>query len=119
LTVKGDGVTILVTYAFSGADLVRIITESRLTAFWNRFPDAELPLRAWRAMIRRKEYRTPHEVRQDFGSADFLRSNVTVFNIGGNKYRLVVTMRYDMQTVFIRHVVTHREYDRLTDDGLL
>lgn len=44
----------------------------------------------------------------------FLTEKVTVFDIGGNKYRLVVTMRYDWGTVFIRHVVTHKEYDRLT-----
>ena len=44
---------------------------------------------------------------------------MTVFNITGNKYRLVVTMRYDMGAVFIRHVVTHKEYDRLTKSGSL
>lgn len=98
---------------------MRIITESRLTAFWREHPDAETPLKAWRAVMRRKSYRTPHEVRADFGTADFLRSNVTVLDIGGNKYRLVVSMRYDMQMVFIRHVVTHRDYDRLSDEGLL
>jgi mRNA interferase HigB len=48
---------------------------------------------------------------------DFLRQNVTVFDIGGNKYRLVVSMRYDWEKVFIRHVVTHKEYDRLNKDG--
>ena len=98
---------------------MRIITESRLTSFWRTHPDAEPPLKAWRAIIRKKEYRNPHEVRQDFGTADFLRSNVTVFDIGGNKYRLVVSMRYDKQMVFVRHVVTHRDYDRLSDEGLL
>jgi mRNA interferase HigB len=98
---------------------VRVITESRLTNFWKRYPDAEVPLKAWRALVRKKQYKKPNEVKQDFGTADHLGGNVTVFNIGGNKYRLVVSMRYDMQHVYIRHVVTHREYDRLTKDGLL
>jgi len=63
--------------------------------------------------MRAKQYQTPHEVKADFPAADFLRSGVTVFDIGGNKYRLVVTMRYDLQRVYIRHVLTHDEYDRL------
>jgi mRNA interferase HigB len=67
--------------------------------------------------MRRKHYQTPHEVRVDFAAADFLKNGVTVFDIGGNKYRLVVTMRYDMQKVFIRHVLTHREYDRKLAEG--
>lgn len=69
--------------------------------------------------MRRKEYRTPNEVRADFGSVDFLKGRVTIFDIGGNKYRLSVTMRYDMQRVYIRHVMTHAEYDRRTKDGTL
>lgn len=80
---------------------------------------AETPLKAWRALLRHRRYQSPHEVKQDSGTADFLKSNVTVFDIGGNKYRLVVTMRYDMQMVFVRHVVTHKEYDRLSREGLL
>ena len=70
-------------------------------------------------MVRAKKYQNPHEVRKDFPAVDFLGDNVTVFDIGGNKYRLVVSMRYDMQHVYIRHVVTHAEYDRLTEQDLL
>jgi mRNA interferase HigB len=46
-----------------------------------------------------------------------LGSGVTVFDLGGNKYRLVVTMRYDLQRVYIRHVLTHGEYDRKCRGG--
>lgn len=98
---------------------MRIITESRLTAFWKQHPDAEVPLKVWRKLVRTKKYQNPHEVRKDFPSADFLGDSVTVFDIGGNKYRLVVSMRYSMQHVYIRHVVTHEEYDRLTEQDLL
>ena len=76
--------------------IIRIITESRLSAFWKEHADAETPLKEWRRQMRLKQYRTPHEVRADFSTADFLKNGVTVFNVGGNKYRLVVTMRYDM-----------------------
>lgn len=69
--------------------------------------------------MRSAEYQTPHEVRQDFGTVDFLGKNVGVFDIGGNKYRLVVSIRYDLQRVYIRHVLTHSEYDRMSRDGML
>jgi mRNA interferase HigB len=95
----------------------RIITERPLREFWEIYPDAEKPLKAWRRLMRTKSYASPHEVKSDFPSVDFLRRNVTVFDIGGNKYRLVVSMRYDFGKVFIRHVVTHKEYDRLSKDG--
>jgi mRNA interferase HigB len=69
--------------------------------------------------MRSKKYTTPHEVRADFPAADFLKGGVTVFDVGGNKYRLVVTMRYDLQRVYIRHVLTHGEYDRKSSEGSL
>jgi mRNA interferase HigB len=97
----------------------RIITERRLREFWEKHRDAEKPLKSWRAVVRSKEYQNPHEVKADFGSADFLKGNVTVFDIGGNKYRLVVSIRYDLQKVFIRHIVTHEVYDQLSADGAL
>ena len=91
---------------------MRIITETRLTAFWREHPDAEIPLKAWRRLIRNAGYATPHEAKRDFPAADVLGAGLTVFDIGGNKYRLVVTMRYDLQRVYIRHVLTHAEYDK-------
>jgi mRNA interferase HigB len=100
-----------------GEELVRIITESRLTAFWTEHPPAEIPLKAWRALMRLARYESPHQVKADFPATDFLGSRVTVFDIGGNRYRLVVTMRYDLQRVYIRHVLTHAEYDRRTRAG--
>ena len=58
-------------------------------------------------------------MRQDFPSASFLGNWRTVFNIGGNKYRLIVDIRYDLGTIYIRSVLTHEEYDRLTRQGLI
>lgn len=96
---------------------MRIITESRLPAFWAEHPEAETPLKVWRRLMRHAAYASPHEVKAHFPAADFLKRGITVFDIGGNKYRLVVTMRYDLQRVYIRHVLTHEEYDRLTESG--
>ncbi len=59
------------------------------------------------------------EVRRDFPSVDFIGARKAVFNIRRNKYRLVVDLRYDLGRVYIRHVVTHAEYERLIDQNLL
>jgi mRNA interferase HigB len=98
---------------------MHVITRSRLQEFWRRYPDAERPLRTWLAIMRMKRYTGPHEVRQDFASASFLGRWRTVFNIGGNKYRLIVDMRYDLGRVYIRSVLTHEEYTGQTRAGSL
>lgn len=94
-----------------------MLSKRRLQEFWARHPDAEAPLRAWHAIMRRKRYGHPHELRADFPAASLLGQGKTVFNIGGNKYRLTATVRYDMGRVFVRHVLTHADYDRLASEG--
>ncbi len=100
---------------------MHVITKTRLRDFWSDpdHRDAERPLRSWLATMRRKRYRSSHEVKQDFGTASFLGDRRTVFNIAGNKYRLVVDIRYDLGRIYVRHVVTHEEYDRLTREEKL
>ena len=90
---------------------MHVISIKRLRDFWQRYPGAEKPLRAWDAIVRQKRYGSPHEVREDFRHADFLGNRRVVFNVGGNKYRLVVDIRYDLGRVYVRHVLTHEEYD--------
>jgi mRNA interferase HigB len=98
---------------------MHVITRQRLHAFWQTYPDAERPLKPWLAMVRVKRYSSPAAVREDFASASFLGPWRTVFNIGGNKYRLVVDMRYDLGHIYVRHVPTHEAYARRTQDGSL
>lgn len=98
---------------------MHIITRMRLTEFSRKHGDARSPLHEWARIMRRKRYVSHLEVRRDFPLADFIGPRKAVFNIGGNKYRLVVDMRYDLGRVYIRHVVTHAEYDRLIKRGLL
>lgn len=100
---------------------MHVITQKRLSDFWldPRYRDAEKPLRSWLKIVRRKRAGSSHEVEEDFGTASFLGSRRTVFNISGNKYRLVVDIRYDLGRIYVRHVVTHEEYDRLTREGEL
>jgi mRNA interferase HigB len=70
-------------------------------------------------MVRRKRYGELLQVKRDFPTADFIGPRKAVFNICGNRYRLVTDMRYDLGRIYVRHVVTHAEYDRLIKRGLL
>lgn len=98
---------------------MRIISRRRLREFSATHADAEGPLNAWYAIVRGRSYRTPHEIREDFPRASFLGRWRTVFDIGGNKYRLVADARYDLQRVYVREVLTHGEYDRRSWEGTL
>lgn len=98
---------------------MHVITRSRLREFAKVHVDAKEPLDVWYHTVKRASYKTSHDVKADFGSADFLGKRRVVFNIGGNKYRLVVQIAYKWGRVFIRHVVTHKEYERLTRSGSL
>ena len=98
---------------------MRIISRKPLREFAIRHADAEGPLDAWYRILKAREYQSPHELRQDFPTASFLGARRTVFNIGGNKYRLVVDMRYDLGRAYVRDVLTHEEYDRKSIDDAL
>ncbi len=92
---------------------MRIISKARLREFWKSFKDAEDPLRAWYTHVsnRTVEWQSWGDVKADFGSASHV-GNCVVFNIGGNKYRLVTRILYPSQKVFILKVMTHKEYDQ-------
>ncbi len=98
---------------------MRIISRKPLREFSERHADAKVPLDAWYRILRGRGYRSPHELRVDFPTASFLGARRTVFNIGGNKYRVVVDMRYDLGRVYVRDVLTHAEYDRKSIEGAL
>lgn len=98
---------------------MRIISRKALREFGEKHADSRKPLDAWYRIVRGRDYRSPHELRQDFPTASFLGARRTVFNIGGNRYRLVVDMRYDLGRVYVRDVLTHEEYDRRSIEGAL
>lgn len=93
---------------------MRVFNRSTLASFWRKHADSEKPLRLWFAMVSRANWKGPEEIRQVFGSADFLADNRVVFNIKGNSYRLVAQVKYaPLFLVFIRFIGTHAEYDRI------
>lgn len=93
-----------------------MISLKLLRAFWERHADAQRPLRQWYRTASHAEWASLADVRNDYPHADGVVTGAgdrsTVFNIGGNKYRLIVRIRYDYRLVNIRAVMTHREYDR-------
>ena len=94
---------------------VRVISLRLLREFWERHPDAEGPLRLWYKTATNAEWAGLRDTRQDYPHADGVRTRggdtLTVFNIGGNKYRLIARIRYDYRLVNVRAVLTHAQYD--------
>ena len=99
---------------------MRVITWRPLKEFGEKHPAALTPLKVWRKLIESSDLQTPDDLKRVFGGrVDFLPNGIVVFDVGGNKYRLSVNIRYQLRTVFIRHVMTHEEYDRRTREGTL
>lgn len=90
---------------------MHIITRKRLIEFSKKHPDAQAPLNYWYTIVSKTDYASFADLRVTFPSADQI-DRFTVFNIGGNKYRLIATIHYNRKKVYIRHVLTHPEYDR-------
>ena len=95
---------------------MRVIALSTLRAFWEGKPayvDAREPVLAWYGHVLKANWRSPAEVKMDFGTASILRDGRAVFNIAGNKYRLVVWINYPYRVVYVRFIGTHAQYDRI------
>lgn len=90
---------------------MHIITQRRLKEFWEKHPDSESNLRIWYDRTIVASWNNLAELRQIFPSADQVK-NLIVFNIGGNKYRLIAFVDFTYKKVFIRIILTHTEYDR-------
>src|SRR5713226_5477129 len=96
-------------FAVEGLDVV--VSIKRLREFWAVHPRAEVSLRAWFAQTLAAEWQTFSDLRATFRSADLV-GNCTVFNIGGNNFRLVARLFYTNHKVYVLRVMTHADYDR-------
>jgi mRNA interferase HigB len=95
---------------------VRIIALSTLKAFLARSPgyaDAREPVMAWYRQVRDAHWSEPADVKRDIRSASILKDGRVVFNVAGNKYRIVVWINCPYRVVYIRFVGTHRQYDKV------
>ncbi|GAC1541564.1 MAG: type II toxin-antitoxin system HigB family toxin [Polyangiales bacterium] len=91
---------------------MRLFNRATLRSFWERRPEAHRPLLDWLRIVTRADWTGPQDIKAIIRSADFVGDRV-VFNIGGNKYRLVVEIRYRSRFVFVCFIGTHAEYDRV------
>jgi mRNA interferase HigB len=96
---------------FSDGKVMHVISRRKLQEFWGDHPEAETPLAAWYKTARKATWRTFAEVRAVFASADRVGKCI-VFNIGGNKYRLIVIVSPNWHRLYVRFVLTHKDYDR-------
>jgi mRNA interferase HigB len=94
---------------------MRVISLKSLRVFWEQHPNAERPLRQWYKTAIHAGWNSLAEARKYYPHADCIRTQtgeaLTIFNIGGNKFRLIARIRYDYQLINIRAILTHRAYD--------
>ena len=92
---------------------MRVISRRTLAIFCHREPNATAEVLAWHAEVRQAEWNSPSDVKAKYGKASILKDGRVVFNICGNKYRLVVWINYEFLTIYIRFLGTHDEYDQI------
>ncbi|MEV3811460.1 type II toxin-antitoxin system HigB family toxin [Aeromonas allosaccharophila] len=94
---------------------MKVLSLRTLREFWEqpRYADAEQPLRSWYDEAKTAAWETPQAVKLMYRTASFVAGNRVVFNIAGNKYRLIVAMDYPRQWCKVRFIGTHAEYDKI------
>jgi len=94
---------------------MRLIAKSTLRKFWEKpeFSDSKGPLESWHEEVVGASWRTPQDVKNHFRSASIVANNRVVFNIAGNKYRLVVEMQYRVGIAWVKFIGTHTQYDMI------
>ena len=89
---------------------MHVISLKMLRVFWQKHPEAETVLREWHSVLEHVEVKEFAHLREFFNSAEYVPP-FTVFDVGGNNYRVVAIVRYRFKKVFVQKVMTHREYD--------
>jgi len=92
---------------------MRVIARKTLKDYWGKVPATEQGLKAWFAETEDADWSTPADVKAQYGNASILKDGRVVFNICGNKFRLVVRINYPFRIVYVRFVGTHAEYDEI------
>lgn len=90
---------------------MHIISFKKLRDFFMRHREAEESMKAWNRIVENAEFSDFHEVREVFNTAS-IAGKFTIFNVGGNKYRIITVVHYAAKRVYVRHVQTHSEYTK-------
>ena len=107
----GSGLTLDIPRRDIYAGHMRIVAKRTLCAYWEKERRAEQPLKAWYTIAAKADWSSPAEVKAVYGNASIVGNDRVVFNIGGNRYRLVVRFDYAGRIGFVRFVGTHADYD--------
>lgn len=101
--------------------IMHVIKKSTLTNFFSRsvYADSKGALEAWFYEATHAEWTSPADVKEQYRSASILKNNRIVFNIAGNKYRLVVRVNFESKTLFVRFIGTHKEYNKIDAENIL
>ena len=97
---------------------MRVISKKKLRDFWELHHDCEEKLKAWYNEAEQGDWSTPNELRREYPSASILKSNRVVFNIKGNKYRLIVKINYGYGVIWIRFIGSHEEFNRINAETI-
>ena len=93
--------------------VLRVIAKKILRDFWDKHQDCEQQLKAWFREAEKGEWENPNQIKEEYPSASILNDNRVVFNIKGNKYRLIIKISYEYKMIWIRFIGTHSEYDKI------
>lgn len=96
-----------------------IITKGIIHAFAKKHANATTPLNEWYEKIKKEQWSKSSEIKLTFNSVDSIGNDRYIFNIGGNNFRIVAMIHFDIRTVYIRAILTHAEYDILNKAGKL
>ena len=92
---------------------MRVIAKKILREFWDKYTDSEQQLKTWYKEASNAKWSSPNDIKKEYARASFIGDNRVVFDICGNKYRLIVKINYEREWVFIRFIGTHKEYDNV------
>jgi mRNA interferase HigB len=92
---------------------MHIVAVKYLRVFWEQHPDSEQALKSWADEVKKSKWAQADEIKEQYRSASILKNRRVVFNIKGNDYRLVVSVAYQYQAVYVKFIGTHKEYDAI------
>lgn len=92
---------------------MRVIAKKILRDFWAKYPDCEQQLKSWYNEAQDAVWKSPNEIKKEYPSASILENNRVVFNIKGNKYRLIIKINFMYKIIWIRFIGTHQQYDKI------
>lgn len=97
---------------------MHIISKKKLVDYYNKHIETKNQLEAWYHEVREAEWNNPQDVKEKYRSASIIGGKRVVFNIKGNKYRLVVQINYEMKIIYIRFIGTHKEYNKINAEEI-